>query len=97
MEELSVSEARENFSEAVEDAQKKPVQILKHGKPVAVLINPSLFEKFLDSMEELEDIADFDQAKSDKSKMIPWAQVKADLGIEWFDIRFTYLLQQLKL
>ena len=81
MEELSVSEARENFSEAVEDAQKKPVQILKHGKPVAVLINPSLFEKFLDSMEELEDIADFDMAIASKSKMIPWAQVKADLGI----------------
>ena len=81
MEELSVSEARENFSEVVEDAQKKPVQILKHGKPVAVLINPSLFEKFLDSMEELEDIADFDKAIASKSKMIPWAQVKADLGI----------------
>jgi prevent-host-death family protein len=81
MEELTVSEARENFSEAVEDAQKKPVQILKHGKPVAVLINPSLFEKFLDSMEELEDIADFDEAIASKSKKIPWAQVKADLGI----------------
>ena len=71
MEELSISEARENFSEAVEDAQKKPVQILKHGKPVAVLINPSLFEKFLDSMEELEDIADFDKAIASKPSQSP--------------------------
>ena len=80
MEELSVSEARENFSEAVEDAQKKPVQILKHGKPVAVLINPSLFEKFLDSMEELEDIAAVDEAMKDQSPGIPWEQVKKRLA-----------------
>jgi hypothetical protein len=32
-------------------------------------------------MEELEDIADFDEAIASKSKKIPWAQVKADLGI----------------
>jgi hypothetical protein len=32
-------------------------------------------------MEELEDIADFDLEIASKSKKIPWAQVKADLGI----------------
>ena len=81
MEELSVSEARENFSEAVEDAQKKPVQILKHGKPVAVLINPSLFEKFLDSMEELEDIAAYDAAKARKEDSVLWQDARKDLGL----------------
>ena len=81
MEELSVSEARENFSEAVEDAQKKPVQILKHGKPVAVLINPSLFEKFLDSMEELEDIAAYDSAKARKEDSVLWQDARKDLGL----------------
>jgi prevent-host-death family protein len=81
MSDISISDARENLSTAVSDSRKKPVRILKHGKPVAVLINPSLFEKFVESMEELEDIAAFDEAISDKSADIPWLQVKRDLGI----------------
>jgi len=81
MSDISISDARENLSAAVGDSRKKPVRILKHGKPVAVLINPSMYEKFVDSMEELEDIAAFDEAISDKTPGIPWQQVKKDLGI----------------
>jgi prevent-host-death family protein len=78
---ISISDARGNLSAAVNDSRKKPVRILKHGKPVAVLINPSMFEKFVDSLEELEDIAAFDEAIVDKTPGIPWHQVKKDLGI----------------
>lgn len=60
---LSISDARAN---------KNPVSILRHGKPIAVLINPSLYEKFIESIEELEDIAAFDEAISDKDPTIPW-------------------------
>lgn len=78
---ISISDARENLSAAVSDSQKKPVRILKHGKPVAILINPSMYEKFVASIEELEDIAAFDEAMSDKTPGIPWHQVKKDLAI----------------
>ena len=81
MSDISISDARENLSTAVDDSRKRPVRILKHGKPVAVLVNPSMFEKFIESMEELEDIAAFDEAISDKSPGVPWHQVKKDLGI----------------
>jgi PHD/YefM family antitoxin component YafN of YafNO toxin-antitoxin module len=81
MSDISISNARENFSTAVSDARKKPVRILKHGKLVAVLVNPSMFEKFVESMEELADISAFDEAISDKSPGVPWHQVKRDLGI----------------
>ncbi len=72
MSDISISDARENLSAAVSDSRRKPVRILKHGKPVAVLINPSMFEKFVESMEELEDIAAFDEAVSVKTSGIPW-------------------------
>ena len=81
MSDISISDARENLSTAVSDSRKRPVRILKHGKLVAVLINPSMYERFVESMEELEDIAAFDEAISDKSPGVPWAQVKKDLGI----------------
>ncbi len=81
MSSMSISDARAEFSKAVTRAKKKPVTISRHGKPIAVLINPSLYEKFVESMEELEDIADFDEATSDSDPSIPWEQVKKELGI----------------
>jgi hypothetical protein len=36
----------------------------------------------MEDREEIEDIADFDAAILDKSKMIPWSDVKKDLGIK---------------
>ena len=83
MSDLSISDARADLAKAVARANKNPVTILRHGKPIAVLINPSLFEKFIESIEELEDIAAFDEAMSDKDPTIPWEQVKKDLGILW--------------
>ena len=36
----------------------------------------------MEKKEELEDIADFDAAILDKSKKIPWSDVKKDLGLK---------------
>lgn len=81
MSDLSISDARADLAKAVARAKKNPITILRHGKPIAVLINPSLFEKFVESIEELEDITAFDEAMSDKDPTIPWEQVKKDLGL----------------
>lgn len=81
MSDLSISDARADLAKAITRAKKNPVTILRHGKPVAMLINPSLFERFVESIEELEDIAAFDEAVSDKDPTIPWEQVKKDLGL----------------
>jgi prevent-host-death family protein len=78
---LSISDARADLASVVTRAKKGPVTISRHGKPIAVLINPSLFEKFVESIEELEDIAAFDEAMSDKDPTVPWEQVKKDLGL----------------
>ena len=87
MSDLSISDARADLAKAVSRAKKSPVTILRHGKPVAMLINPSLFERFVESIEELEDIDAFDEAVSDKDPTIPWEQVKKDLGLLWLIIR----------
>jgi hypothetical protein len=36
----------------------------------------------MENKEELEDISDFDAAILDKSKKIPWSDVKKDLGLK---------------
>ena len=78
---LSISEARAELSIVIARAKKKPVTISKHGKPVAVVIVPSLYEKFVEAMEELEDIEAFDKAIASDEPFIPWEQAKRDLGL----------------
>ena len=81
MSELSVSEAREQFLAVINQAKKKPVRITRHGKDVAIIIDPSLYESLIEAQEELDDIAAFDKAMQEKSPNIPWAQVQKDLSL----------------
>ncbi|MEI6219736.1 MAG: type II toxin-antitoxin system Phd/YefM family antitoxin [Actinomycetes bacterium] len=78
---LSISQARADLADVISRAQKKPITISKHGKPIAILINPSLYQAMLESVEELEDIEAFDQSMADTSPSIPWERVKKDLGL----------------
>ena len=77
---LSIAEARQNFAAAVQAAQSEPVTIEKRGQREAVLISPALFDRLVETAEELADIDDLDAAVAESSPMIPWDQVKADLG-----------------
>ena len=81
MSELSVTEARDHFPSVIDAAKKKPVRITRHGKDVAVVIDPSLYESLIQAQEELEDITAFDAAMEEKSPNIPWAQVQKDLNL----------------
>jgi prevent-host-death family protein len=81
MSELTVTEAREQFPAVLNQAKKKPVRITRHGKDVAIVIDPSLYESLIQAQEELEDTAAFDEALEDKSANIPWAQVQKDLKL----------------
>jgi prevent-host-death family protein len=78
---LSISQARADLADVISRAQKKPITISKHGKPIAILINPSLYQAMLESVDELEDISAFDKSMADTAPSIPWERVKRDLGL----------------
>ena len=78
---MSITEAREQFPAVIDSAQKKPVRITRHGKDVAIVIEPSLYETLLEAQEELEDIAAFDKAMAETEPTIPWIQVQKDLKL----------------
>ena len=81
MSEISVTDARDQFPALIVAAKRKPVRITRHGKDVAIVMDPSLYETLLEAQEELDDIAAFDAAMEDKSPNIPWAQVQKDLQL----------------
>ena len=67
--------------ERTQPGKKKPVRITRHGKDIAIIIDPSLYESLIEAQEELDDIAAFDEAMEDKSPNIPWSQVQKDLQL----------------
>ena len=81
MTEITITDARADLADTIKRAKKKPIRITNRGEAQAVLVDPSLFEKMLEALEDAEDLAAYDAALADPDPGIPWEQVKKDLGI----------------
>ena len=79
---MSVTEARENFSEAIATSAVEAVFIQKHGENAAVLISPERYEQLMDALEEIEDVIALTAALEDTSPNSPWEEVKLQLGLK---------------
>jgi prevent-host-death family protein len=82
MTDISISQARADLADTIRRARKNPIRITSHGEAQVVLLDASTYEKMLEDLEELEDIAAYDEAMEDSSTGIPWDQVKKDLGLK---------------
>jgi prevent-host-death family protein len=82
--ELSVTDARERFSEVVETAEREPVFLTKHGRRQAVVLSAAQYGRMLELVEDAEDLAAADDAMAAVlagEPTIPWEDVKRDLGL----------------
>lgn len=77
---VSSSDARQTLPEVIERAQHEAVTIVRHNRPVAVVLSPERHAELLEAWEESQDMAAFDEAMAEAGEAIPWDQVKADLG-----------------
>ncbi|MGY4542215.1 antitoxin Phd [Arthrobacter sp. UYNi723] len=77
---INITDARSHLPELVSVAESEPVFIERRGRRAAVLVSPERYELMLDALEEVEDLAAFDEAMAEEGENIPWAQVKVDLG-----------------
>jgi len=80
MSNLSVADARKNFSSVIARAKGEAVFIERRGERAAVVISPERYERMLAALEDADDAAAFDEAMAEEGSNVPWAQVKADLG-----------------
>lgn len=85
MAKFSASEARANFNRVLELAKTEAVEIQKHGKPVAVMVDAMKYEEFLDYVEDLEDsLAVLEIRASEDFDPQTWKtleEVERDLGL----------------
>jgi prevent-host-death family protein len=82
MGELTVSQARENLAELIDNTQRsgEPVVLTRHGRPVAVVLDHALFERLVAAADDTSDRQALALARTDDDT-VPWEQVKADLGL----------------
>ena len=81
MSDMTATEARERFSEALAAASREPVFITRHGKRVAALVTPEFYDRAVEALEDTEDLAAARAALAEDGPSIPWEVVKADLGL----------------
>lgn len=78
---MSVTDACKNLPDVTEQAHKQVVCLERRGKRVAVVLSPGRFEQLMEALEDAQDVAVFDASMAQDGPNIPWAQVKADLGL----------------
>ena len=78
---LSVARVRDDFAAVLRSVHDGPVEITRHGKTIAVMMDPVVFNHWRDAVEELDDIRAVDSLASEPSTVIPWDEVKRDLGL----------------
>jgi antitoxin Phd len=81
MSEMTATDARERFSEALAASSREPVFITRHGKRVAALVTAEFYDRAIEALEDAEDIASARAALDEDGPSIPWEVVKADLGL----------------
>ena len=82
MSELTVSQARENLAELIDNTRRsgEPVVLTRHGRPVAVVLDHALFERLVAAADDTSDRKALALARADDDT-VPWEQVKVDLGL----------------
>ena len=55
---------------------KEQYIINEKGQPTSVIITKKNYDKLVEYVEELEDIAAYDKAKHEKKKAVAWDKVK---------------------
>jgi prevent-host-death family protein len=82
MTELAVSDARDHFADAIEQARRsgEPVYVTRRGRRVAVIVDAEAYERVVESAEDATDRRELQAARADDD-YVPWDEVKADLGL----------------
>ena len=75
----SISHVRDNFAAIIQETTREPVEIVRHGRRVAVMVSPTMFDRAMEALEDQADEAAFDEALSGET--IPWDEVKRELGL----------------
>ena len=76
MKSFALSDTDCDLSMLVDKAATEAILITRHGEKAAIVISPSLYQKMIYAMEELEDVATYDAAKARKEDSVLWQDTR---------------------
>lgn len=77
---VPLTEARTRLFELVREAQGRVVVLLRHGRPVAVMLSAEKWENVVDRLEDLEDVEAVANARAlPPDELISWEDVETEL------------------
>jgi prevent-host-death family protein len=82
MTDVGVSAARNHLAELIDATRHtgEPIYVTRRGRPVAIILDPEIYQRLLDDAEDALDRAELHAAREDDD-YVPWDEVKADLGL----------------
>jgi antitoxin StbD len=79
---VPLTEARTRFFELVKSAHQRPVLLLRHSRPVAVLLSAAQYQALLDEIEDLKDRISVLESENEPQDMrVSWDKLKAEAGL----------------
>lgn len=79
---VTLTEARVRLHELVKDLASKNVVLLRHGKPVGMMVGYDHYDAILSRIEDLEDQLSVHEARAEGADLaVPWDKVKAEAGL----------------
>lgn len=79
---VTLTEARVRLHELVKDLEAANVVLLRHGKPVGMMVGYEHYASLLARIEDLEDRIAVHEARAEGPDMaVPWDKVKAESGL----------------
>jgi prevent-host-death family protein len=86
-EDRSISDARRDLAAVIDEvrATHEPIFLSRRGHRVAAILDAGELERLQSLAEDMADILDAEAARQEMretgAEPVPWAQVKADLGL----------------
>lgn len=78
---VTLTDVRVRLHELIRDLEERNVLLLRHGKPVGVMVGYEAYNALLERVEELEDqVAVYEAEREDPGLNVPWRTVKAESG-----------------
>jgi len=83
---MSVTTARARLADVVDTARvrHKPVYLTKRGQRIAAVIDAEDLDRLIEAAEDLADLEEIRLARDEIAAgqpLIPWEEVKSDLGL----------------
>ncbi len=79
---FTITDAKAKLPEVVRRSADHPVTLLRHGRPMAVVVGKLWYDELLERVEDLEDrLSVYESRDAEPDLRVPLDKVKAELGL----------------